>query len=87
MNRKYIFGLLAALIVVPAIALAVMPGSMRSVFLSEFQHRTKLLFGHEPERVIPADGSTGLRIEKPEEYGGAPAEEPEEQTTESDETE
>lgn len=84
MNRKYIFGLLATVIILPLIALAVMPGSMRAVFLSEFQHRTKLLFGHEPESVIPADGSTGLRIEKPEEYGSPPVETSDEQAEPSE---
>ena len=46
-----------------------MPAETRGTFLTEFVHRTRLMFGYEPDPIVGADGSSGLRIEHPEEYG------------------
>lgn len=72
--KKAIYCLIALPFVVFAIYLAVIPSATRNAFMMEFRHRTAALFGIEPE---PKDGPQGLRIERPEEYGLQPAEEPE----------
>lgn len=66
MNRKYLYALLATPFLLAIIGLLVLPSSTREMFLYEFKHA---LMGYDPEDVKGADGSSGLRIEHPEEYG------------------
>lgn len=71
MNRKYVYALVALPLLI-LVALLVLPGETRSTFISEFVHRTKLMFGFQPEPIVGADGEMGLRSERPEEYGLQP---------------
>ena len=73
MKRQYIYAAVGLPILVLIIYLVAVPGGTRSTFLSEFVHRTKLMFGFEPEPIVGADGELGLRLERPEEYGMAPS--------------
>lgn len=75
MNRKKIYGLLAFVVLVPIVCFAVLvPSATKAMFFHEFKHNAGLMFGYEPEPVTGADGTSGLRIEHPEEYGMAPSE-------------
>jgi len=81
MNRKYLYALLGTPILLALICLLVLPSSTREMFLYEFKHKVKAQMGYEPEPIKGADGSGGLRIEHPEEYGVAPPEGDTETTT------
>ena len=72
MKRTYLYSLLALPLLLLVVYLAVIPSSTRATFLSEFSHKIALLFGHEPEPMVGADGKKGLRLESPEEYGPQP---------------
>jgi hypothetical protein len=65
--------------------LAIVPSATRETFLSEFKHRTALLFGYEPKPILGAGGQQGLRSEHPEEYGMGGGDE-EENSTEAEAT-
>lgn len=78
MKRKHVYMLLAAPILAVLILLLVLPSSTRQMFLYEFKHNVGGLLGYEAVPVKGADGSTGLRSEHPEEYGGAAPQEGEE---------
>ena len=69
MNRKKLYGLLAILLLVPIAYLAALPSSTRATFFYEFKHNVGTLLGYEPDPIVGADGSSGLRLEHPEEYG------------------
>ncbi len=86
MKRKYVFGLFALFLLTVVIVYSLTPSATRALFFSEFRHRAGLMMGYEPEPV--GDGTQGLRLERPEEYGpqpGGPAEDADEQETESTE--
>ena len=67
MNRKFVYGLLSLPVVMCLVLLAIMPGETRATFLTEFNHRVRLMMGYEPKTY--GDGEMGLRSEHPEEYG------------------
>lgn len=72
MQRRHVYLLLAAPLLILAVVLLILPAETRSTFFSEFQHRTKLMFGYEPPPFTGEDGKElGLRLESPEEYGPA----------------
>lgn len=66
---KKILGLLGIVVLVLLVGFFAMPAETRGTFLTEFVYRTRLMFGYKPEPITGADGSSGLRIEHPEEYG------------------
>ena len=72
MNRKRLYMLLASPILVFAIYMVVLPSSTRSTFITEFKHRTALMFGYD---LSPAPEDKGLRSDHPEEYGPQPGNE------------
>lgn len=69
MKRKYVYALVACPILILVAYLLVVPSGTRSTFISEFTHRTKMMFGFQPEPIVGTDGELGLRSERPEEYG------------------
>lgn len=79
MNRKYVYGLLLAPILIFGILALAMP-----TFRTEFVHNVKSMLGFPPPEY--GDGSKGLRSERPEEYGGGYAS-PDEDVTEPEESE
>lgn len=84
MKRKYVYALLATPFLLALICLFVLPSSTREIFLYEFKHKAQALMGYEAEPVMGADGSSGLRIEHPEEYGGVAPPKGDEDTTTSE---
>jgi hypothetical protein len=81
MNRKRLYMLLASLVLVLAIYMVILPSSTRSTFITEFKHRTAMMFGYD---LSPAPEDKGLRSDHPEEYGPQPRNESAEEAAVSD---